>query len=218
MNLYIRIVQSHWLLIAAGLWSLATVPEAHAQTAELESLQRTNQRVIREAQEHSQPQADVFIFPSETPTPPPHSTPEAPSACLSIQAIELAGHTASLGRSPVLPATPACLSTRDLNALLARLNAHYQAAGWITTRVYVDPKENAAGRLALRVVPGQIETLTLGKTTDDPRKVTAFPEREDRLLNLRDLEQGLENINRLPSQEGRLNLVPGTQNGQTQVC
>lgn len=191
--------------------------DARAQTAELESLQRANQRAIREAQERTPPEADVFIPAPGVSGSMATPTPDEGPACLSIHSIELIGHLASLGQLPALPTPPVCLRAKDLNALLARLNAHYRSAGWITTRVYVDPEEIPSGHLRLRVVPGQIEKLTLGQAPDDPRRQTAFPQRDDRLLNLRDLEQGLENINRLPSQEGRLNLVPGAQNGATQV-
>ncbi len=202
---------------AAAACVAASGLQVHAQTSDLESVQRANQRAIRDAQERPQPQADVFIAPSGGQTAPVDPAAHGLRDCLRVQSFELTGHAEPLGPLPALPSRPACLSASELNALLARLNAHYQAAGWITTRVYVDPQENPNGVLRLRVVPGQMEHLTLGSAPDDPRRETAFPQREGRLLNLRDLEQGLENINRLPSQQARLNLVPGADTGATQV-
>ncbi len=120
---------------AAAACVAASGLQVHAQTSDLESFQRANQRAIREAQERPQPQADVFIDPPESQTAPLDSAAHDPRDCLRVQSIELTGHAEPLGPQPTLPSPPACLTASELNALLARLNAHYQAAGWITTRV-----------------------------------------------------------------------------------
>lgn len=200
-------------------WMLAGLSWcASAQVPDLESVQRANQRAIREAQDRPLPQADVFTSPSALPADAPPTPDEVQSApCLNVASIELLGHLPALGSAPVLPRTPLCLDTPGLNSLLGRLNAHYQAGGWITTRVYVDPVEHTPGLLRLRVLPGQIEQIVLGGDPTDARKNTAFPAHADQLLNLRDLEQGLENINRVPSQEGKFNLRPGSRSGASSV-
>jgi hemolysin activation/secretion protein len=192
---------------------------AQAQTSpDAQAAQRANERAIRDAQERPLPRVDVFTAPSQ---PSPEAVPVTPSGksepCARVDSLELIGHLPAMGPLPELPVAPSCLHAAAINRLLATLNAHYQAAGWITTRVYVDRDTVPTHHLRLRVVPGRIERIVLGQSNDDARAQAAFPQREDRLLNLRDLEQGLENINRLPSQEGKFNLIPGAENGHSQV-
>ena len=45
----------------------------------------------------------------------------------------------------------------------------------------------------------------------------AFPSRPGDLLNLRDLEQGLEQMKRVPSQEVEMEIVPGAFTGESDV-
>ncbi len=189
---------------------------AQPAPADLEAVQRTQQRNIREAQDRPLPQADVFVQPPPQ-GPRPESLPAHAGPCLPVALLELQGHAPALGPAPPLPQAPACMDERALNALLGSLNAHYQQAGWITTRVYVDPQSAGDGVLRLRVIPGRIEDTVLAGGLPDARLPSAFPERPDRLLNLRDLEQGLENINRLPSQQGQFTLLPGAESGSSRV-
>lgn len=161
-----------WAICPCVGWTLAGLSWcASAQVPDLESVQRANQRAIREAQDRPLPQVDVFIAPSALPADVPPTPDEVQSVpCLNVASIELLGHQPALGAAPVLPRTPLCLDTPGLNSLLGRLNAHYQAGGWITTRVYVDPAVHTPGVLRLRVVPGQIEQIVLGAIRPMPAR------------------------------------------------
>lgn len=201
--------------------SLLLVPNLYAQPSgsiDAQGVQRANERAIRDAQDRPLPRVDVFTSPASPSAPEtPFALPQSPEPCLKVERLELLGHEPAMGPAPSLPVLPPCLNAPVLNGLLAALNAHYQAQGWITTRVYVERDAMPKDHLRLRVVPGRVERMLMGQGADDARSASAFPTRDERLLNLRDLEQGLENINRLPSQEGKFNLIPGTQNGESQV-
>jgi hemolysin activation/secretion protein len=57
-----------------------------------------------------------------------------------------------------------------------------------------------SGTLKLAIVPGYIRHVTLTKESDDYIQLySAFPAHEGNLLDLRDIEQGLENLQRLPT-------------------
>ncbi len=192
---------------------------AQQGNTELEHIQRAQQRSIQQAQDIKLPQADVFVTPpADKPAQALDASPSgAQSPCIALQSFVLLGHLPVMGDAPTLPVPPMCMDAQALNALLARLNAHYQTLGWITTRVYIDPAEQANQTLKLHVVPGRIEAYKLGNDEKDPRIKAAFPQRTANELNLRDLEQGLENINRLPSQQGQFKVLPGSENGQSIV-
>jgi hemolysin activation/secretion protein len=204
------------LSMAIGLCLASGQPSAFAQSA-IDNALRAQERAVREAQERQQPAADVFIKDEAPSGAAP--TGETDEKCFGSMRIELVGHTASMGPEPqaIVQAYQAtCLSAARVNALLGELNRWYQRAGWITTRVYVSEQKLTSGDLQLRVVPGRIEQYQINQSETDARIQSAFPT-HDGLLNLRDLEQGLENINRLPSQQGKFKLYPGKETGSSQV-
>ncbi|WP_334319362.1 ShlB/FhaC/HecB family hemolysin secretion/activation protein [Termitidicoccus mucosus] len=92
--------------------------------------------------------------------------------------------------------------------------------GYVTTRVLL-PEQDIAGTRTLRLVvaPG-----TVGKIGFAPGDAgrggtwrNAFPARAGGLLNLRDIEQGLEQMKRVPSQDVTMELKPGARPGQSDV-
>lgn len=109
-----------------------------------------------------------------------------------------------------------CLSLKAINQLLKKLTSLYIEAGYITSRVYI-PKQNlSTGGLILIAIEGKIDSLDL---TNAPKisQHTAFPALENSLLNLRDIEQGIEQINRLTSNQVTLKLLPSNKTGKTIV-
>ncbi len=110
-----------------------------------------------------------------------------------------------------------CLIAEEVNALLGDLNRWYQRKGWTTTRVYAAEQDINGGELVLRVVAGRIEGYRYIDKEADERLAFAFPQEPEGFLNLRDLEQGLENLNRVPSQEAKFQLYPGKEPGTSVV-
>ncbi|WP_049611722.1 ShlB/FhaC/HecB family hemolysin secretion/activation protein, partial [Yersinia massiliensis] len=47
---------------------------------------------------------------------------------------------------------------------------------------------------------------------------TAFPARAGHLLDLRDIEQGLENLQRIPTVQASMELIPGDAPGETDIA
>jgi len=67
-------------------------------------------------------------------------------------------------------------------------------------------------------VPGNIRQVKLTDDSDDYIQLySAFPAHEGRLLDLRDIEQGLENLQRLPTVEASMEIVPGEKPGESDV-
>jgi hemolysin activation/secretion protein len=107
-----------------------------------------------------------------------------------------------------------CATAAEIGAALNSINAHYQNLGYITTRAYVPEQDVADGSLEITIVPGHLEGYVYGNGTKaDARIDAAFPGERGDLLNLRDLEQGLENINTPRSASGTFQLIPGEHPG-----
>jgi hemolysin activation/secretion protein len=109
-----------------------------------------------------------------------------------------------------------CISQAQVNQILKRITAYYFDAGYITSRAYIPQQTLADGVLKIIVVEGKVEALKINDDTD-LSLLTAFPGAEGDQLNLRDLEQGLEQINRLASCHAQMNLVPGDDYGASIV-
>lgn len=112
-----------------------------------------------------------------------------------------------------------CLGAKELEALLAMLTRDYIDRGYVTARIYLPAQDLKGGVLRLTVVEGTIERFQLEHSGQ--RESTslrgAFPARAGETLNLRDLEQGLEQLNSLSSNAAAMDLQPGTQPGQSVV-
>jgi len=111
-----------------------------------------------------------------------------------------------------------CVDINILKQLLEKLNASYKDKGQLTTRVYISEQDLSKGLLQLTIIPGRLERFEYADgAASDLRIITAFPMKSGDVINLRDLEQGLENFNALQSQKAEFKLYPGTKPGLTIV-
>ncbi|EPW5279692.1 ShlB/FhaC/HecB family hemolysin secretion/activation protein [Yersinia enterocolitica] len=159
---------------------------------------------------HSSSTASRSDFPVETP-------------CFVIHRVTLEGtetlpHWLPLKHEIAL-AQGRCMGAKGINQLMSQLQNRLIDHGYITTRVLAPQQDLNSGTLALLVVPGKIRHVTL--TPDSDRYVTlfsAFPARSGHLLDLRDIEQGLENLQRLPTVQASMELIPGSVPGETDIA
>lgn len=110
-----------------------------------------------------------------------------------------------------------CLGSAAIGELAARVGRRILAQGYSTTRIMVPEQDLSAGRLTLVLLPGIIRAIRFADPTRQSQWRTAFPAAPGDLLNLRDLEQGLEQMKRLPSQEVDIDILPGGQAGESDV-
>jgi hemolysin activation/secretion protein len=139
--------------------------------------------------------------------------PDSSGACVEIRALEYSGNTVVSDRAlNNLTARYAgrCLSIGEINALLQEITNAYIDAGYVTSRAFLTMPQPRLreGVLELKIIEGRIEAiegLRRGET------FTAFPFMEDTVLNLRDLEQGLDQLNRLQANGATLDVLPSGQ-------
>lgn len=83
--------------------------------------------------------------------------------------------------------------------------------GYVTSRVEVPSQDLRSGKLVLRVIPGYIEDVVYRKTPSWGTAKYAMPLRIGRVLNMRDVEQGIDQLRRIPGYEVNVELLPGTK-------
>lgn len=153
----------------------------------------------------------------ETVTPAPAPEDER---CFDIQTINLKGATliADKPRAALLePYLGKCLGANQLNALLKAITQFYIDRGYVTSRAYLPQQDMADGELEVLVVEGRLEGLDQSAVASDRELAMAFPGRAGEVVDLRELEQLVDQLNRLPSRPAQLELLPGEHVGGSRV-
>ena len=173
--------------------------------------QQERERQLRKQQEQT---PDVRLPPAPAPASA-ERIPERESPCFPISLIQLKGDDAvrfKFALLPVLegddPALGRCLGTQGINIVLSRVQNEIAAQGFITTRVLVAPQDLNQGELTLTIIPGRIRAIRF--VSDTPAPGNALPLSSGDILNLRDIEQGLENFKRVPSAEADFKIEPAS--------
>ncbi|MEX5552015.1 ShlB/FhaC/HecB family hemolysin secretion/activation protein [Pseudomonas pergaminensis] len=153
--------------------------------------------------------------------------PQAPALpadtrCFPIQDIELKGadSLSAADRTQLLkPYIGQCLGVAQLNQLLKVITDYYIAKGRVTSRAYLPQQDLSSGHLQVLVVEGKLEGLkgAQGSSVTDRELAMAFPGNVGEALNLREVEQLVDQLSRLPSKQAQMELTPGSQIGGSEV-
>ncbi|SPA03180.1 Hemolysin activator translocator [Cupriavidus taiwanensis] len=111
----------------------------------------------------------------------------------------------------------ACVGKQGLDVLTKGASQAILSRGYVTTRVLLPQQDISTGALRLSLIPGVIGELRFADPDTRGTWKSAFPARAGDLLNLRDLEQGLEQMKRGASQDADIQVVPTTMPGVSDV-
>ncbi len=139
---------------------------------------------------------------------------EAP--CFDIRRIELVGVRAKQFEWAISAASlkndlavPRCLGSQGINLIMSRIQNAIIDRGYVTTRVLAAPQELTSGILELTLIPGTVRAVRFADDVSTrATQWNAVPLRAGDLLNLRDIEQALENFKRVPTVEADIQIVP----------
>ncbi|MBU6959021.1 ShlB/FhaC/HecB family hemolysin secretion/activation protein [Pseudomonas sp. CVAP len=149
-------------------------------------------------------QNDTLVFAKEAP-------------CVAVHVVEWRGAS----EFPWLPDTPPivghCVGGEGLGRFRHWVAEQFIARGYLTTQVSIPQQDLANGRLIVDVIAGRI-----GSIREHPDSIgwtrPVFPGVKGALLNVRDLDQALENVRRLPGQAvTAFDLVPGSGLGESDI-
>ncbi|MGQ7905833.1 ShlB/FhaC/HecB family hemolysin secretion/activation protein [Burkholderia sp. BC1] len=110
-----------------------------------------------------------------------------------------------------------CVGKQGIDVLIKGLSQAILARGYVTTRVLVPEQDLSTGTLKLSLIPGMIRYVRFADEKLRGTWKTAFPNGDGELLNLRDLEQGLEQMKRVTSQDVSMQIVPADVPGESDV-
>jgi hemolysin activation/secretion protein len=109
------------------------------------------------------------------------------------------------------------IGPQGLKLIIRRLTRLILARGYTTTRLDLPEQDLSTGTLTLTLIPGVIRSIRFADPTLEGSWRSAFPSTPGQLLNLRDLEQALEQFKRLPSQDVAMAIMPGAQPGESDI-
>ncbi|WP_448653468.1 ShlB/FhaC/HecB family hemolysin secretion/activation protein [Pseudomonas fluorescens] len=175
-------------------------------------------RLLEEQQRRLQELQDL---PGKEAKPQAPPTP-ADTRCFPIKDIELKGadSLAASDRERLLkPYIGKCVGVSQLNELLKVITDYYITKGRVTSRAYLPQQDLSTGHLQVLVVEGKLEALKSaeGSTVTDRELAMTFPGKVGEALNLREVEQLVDQLNRLPSKQAQMELTPGSQIGGSDV-
>ncbi|NUF49616.1 ShlB/FhaC/HecB family hemolysin secretion/activation protein [Gilliamella sp. ESL0250] len=163
---------------------------------------------------------DIHLLPPSTTTGQIDFPVE--SLCFNINQVELIGRDKLPWFIPlkklVQQAEHRCLGGQGINLLMSQLQDRLVSYGFITTRVVAPEQDLGEGTLKLLLVEGKVRRIVYSEDSDKYAQLySAMPARETQILNLRDIEQGLENLQRLPTVSAQMQLVPGDKPGESDI-
>ena len=107
------------------------------------------------------------------------------------------------------------IGAKGIDALAKMLSEKITARGYITTKITVPAQDVKKGTVIFTVIPGRVEAIRFAKENQYGSWRTVFPNAPGDILNVRDIEQGLEQMKRVPNQDVNVKLTPGKEQGQS---
>jgi hemolysin activation/secretion protein len=96
----------------------------------------------------------------------------------------------------------------SVNRLVKDLNAKLLDKGYVTSRVVIPEQNMKNGKLLLRIQTGRLHKIIYSRDSAVIPWKNAFPLKEGDILNIRRLEQGLEQMKRVSSSDVSMKLLP----------
>jgi hemolysin activation/secretion protein len=110
-----------------------------------------------------------------------------------------------------------CIGKSGIDTLTKGLQQAILSRGYVTTRVLVPQQDLTSGTLAFALVPGIVRQIRLADPSMWGTWKNAFPVGGGDLLNMRDLEQGLEQMKRVASQDVDMKIEPAEIPGESDI-
>jgi hemolysin activation/secretion protein len=193
----------------AALTPSQVIDDGLRRQQERDARQQRAQQTQTDVLSKSQPRLPSADLPNETP-------------CFVIDEITLQGPRWQRFRwllNETVPYLHRCIGVQGLQRIASALDATLVEQGYATTRVVLPAQNLREGRLNLLLQVGRVSEIRMvrsetGQSIPDQRWGTwknAFPVGEGDTLNIRALEQGVEQMKRLPSQTVGTRFEPGAQ-------
>ncbi|AJI83446.1 ShlB/FhaC/HecB family hemolysin secretion/activation protein [Yersinia enterocolitica] len=144
------------------------------------------------------------------------------SSCLVIKRVELMNIDAFPNAGRLIQwakqAQGNCLDEKGLSSLRDTLQWQLVVDGYITSHVTFTEDSYVDGTLFLTLIPGRLASIEHHEDSQGYAQLnTVFPGWQGDLVNLRNLEQGLDNLQRLPSVNATMDVVLNPEDLSSQI-
>lgn len=173
-----------------------------------------NQERGRDLRNKMEPRSDIYLD-SEIDANS-GKIPNGEHPCFIIDRIELEGTGAKFFQWALAAANEKqdspinrCLGVNGINLVISRVQNALVSHGYITSRVFIGQQNLRSGTLTLTIMSGTIAEI---KAVDEEQSFIVFgnaiPTASNKILNLRDIEQALENLKRVPTADADIAITP----------
>ena len=211
-------IHTHLSLAVLAAFSFQAVL---ADTIE-ESESRRQEMRRRQQEQQLQREVDVRLDDTRQSTLTPSAAESAESPCFPIHTVTLTGDAAGRFQFALKKAlketgfqSGQCLGAQGINRIMVAAQNAVIGHGYTTTRILAAPQDLNSGTLELTVLPGKVRSVRTDTSHNDQTRaarIAAFqneiPLKGGDILNLRRIEQGLENLKRVPTAEADIQIVP----------
>ncbi|HEY4436977.1 MAG TPA: ShlB/FhaC/HecB family hemolysin secretion/activation protein [Lelliottia sp.] len=208
-------VSYRFVILIISIFSFA-LQAAPLSPADRDTIQQQQQQLLLQNQQQREELERSIPLPKPT-APAPVATGTGP--CFRIQNITLTGATLISPKAQQKLLTPwenQCLDMAKITEITAQISDWYISRGYITSRAFLTEQDLSGGQLNIAVLEGKLADIRLEGETPLMLKM-AFPGLKGRVLNLRDIEQGMEQINRLRTTPVQIEIIPASEPGYSVV-
>ncbi|EIZ8956721.1 ShlB/FhaC/HecB family hemolysin secretion/activation protein [Cronobacter sakazakii] len=208
--------------VCIAILSLLAAVRSQAFADTPENQQSLNQKQQNEARQESLATQSKSLLSSTSNKPEEGLNLPQEAPCYPVNAIEFENKNAVAHwmtfQDVMRSVRGKCVGINGLKMIHKAVQNRLIEHGYITTRVLIPAQDLKSGTLKFQILPGTISDIVFkGDGGEYIHAINNFPEREGDVLDLRGLEQGLENLQRTPGSEATINLVPGANPGETRV-
>ncbi|MDC9581626.1 ShlB/FhaC/HecB family hemolysin secretion/activation protein [Xenorhabdus sp. PR6a] len=183
--------------------------------ADQETITQQQKELLEQAQQQRHAiRNNMTLSPSD-----PSISNDDESTCHTVHKIHLEGAeslSTSAQQALSKPYLSHCLTAGKINELVRKVSNTYIEKGYVTSLAGLKEQDLSTGILTMTVTEGKVGTILLDGETPLALKM-AFPNMTGKILNLRDIEQGMEQLNRLPSQQITIDIQPAKQSGYSDI-
>ena len=208
--------------ISSALATTAFANTLDTQLSGIDAAQQQRQQQHQQAQaEQLQNQPDIRL---DTSSSELRLLSHTESPCYPIHQITLTDYGSSTPQSQFQWAfdnaaqtlkftLPHCFGGEGLGVLMKQIQNEIISRGYVTTRVVTEEQDLRGGKLVLTVIPGKVRNTIVADSGNVARftrlhALTALTFDSGDLLNIRDIEQSLENLKRVPTVEANIEILP----------
>ena len=186
--------------------------------------QEERTRAVRQLEEASVDTPTAALAPTQARLPR-DETPCFPIHALQLKTLSPDGLTTSdrsfewalqAGAGPDDDDSPIgqCVGERGIALVMQRIQQAIIRRGFITTKVLAHQQDLRTGVLTLRILPGHVSRIQFETDGGNLPPRNAFSIQAGDLLNIRDIEQALENLKRVPTVEADIQ-IEALENSET---